>query len=108
MAETVDVLLMLEEIISDHPLHKVIIGGDLNTELRGLSPFDPLWMDFLDKYELICCNQLHNNNNNNSGGGDGGNGRGDGGNNNNNNNNSGGATAATTTTTTTLLTFTIC
>ena len=54
---------MLEVILSDHPLHKVVIGGDFNTELRGLSPFDQLWSDFVAKYDLTCCDQFNNNNN---------------------------------------------
>ena len=35
IADTVDVISMLEEIVSNHPLHNVIIGGDFNTELNG-------------------------------------------------------------------------
>ena len=66
MAEASDTVSMLEEIISDHPLHKVIIGGDYNSELNGSSPFDPLWDEFMNKYDLICCDQFVNNNNNNN------------------------------------------
>ena len=66
MAETADAISMLEEIVSDHPLHKIIIGGDFNTELRNHSPFDPLWSNFVAKYDLLCCDQFINNNNNNN------------------------------------------
>ena len=66
MAETADAIAMLEEILSDHPLHQFIIGGDLNTELRGHSPFDQLWSNFVTKYDLLCCDQFNNNNNNNN------------------------------------------
>jgi hypothetical protein len=40
--ETIDTLSMIENILDDFPNHHVIIGGDLNTELDGSSPFDPL------------------------------------------------------------------
>ena len=46
---------MLEEILSDHPLHKVIIGGDFNTEFKGSSPFDCLWSEFTPKFHLLSC-----------------------------------------------------
>ena len=38
--ETIDAISMMEGIIEDHPHHQIIIGGDLNTELEGNSPFD--------------------------------------------------------------------
>ena len=40
--ETVETISMLDEIFSDHPLHKIILGGDFNTEFSGHSPFDDL------------------------------------------------------------------
>ena len=55
MAESIEAISMLEEILSDHPLHKVIIGGDYNTEFNNSSPFDSLWSDFMSKYDLVCC-----------------------------------------------------
>ena len=61
IAETIECITMLEEILSDHPCHKVIIGGDLNTELRGPQPFDQLWKDFMEKFDLICCDRLISN-----------------------------------------------
>ena len=58
VAETVDALSMIEEIINDHPHHKVIIGGDINTELNNSSPFDPIWANFMSKYDIKCCDSL--------------------------------------------------
>ena len=55
MLETLDTLSMLENMIEQHPSHSVIIGGDLNTELRGNSPFDTHWRDFMAKNQLACC-----------------------------------------------------
>ena len=41
MAETTETISMLEEILSDHPLHKTVIGGDFNirdgTERNGMT-----------------------------------------------------------------------
>ena len=63
MAESIETISMLEEILSDHPLHKVIIGGDYNTEFRNSSPFDRLWSEFMSKYNLISCdNQISDQN----------------------------------------------
>ena len=45
LTETVDALSMIELLIDDFPNHLVVIGGDLNTELKGESPFDPFKMD---------------------------------------------------------------
>jgi len=47
---------MLETIVDDHPQHLVVIGGDLNTELKGDSPFDPLWNNFISKNQFAYCN----------------------------------------------------
>ena len=55
LAETVDAIAMLETIIEQHPNHKVIIGGDFNTELKGVSPFDRQWFSFLTKNQLASC-----------------------------------------------------
>ena len=60
---------MLEEILVDHPRHKLLLGGDFNTEMRGNSPFDNLWREFIKKHDLVCCDQFSNsssNNNNNN------------------------------------------
>ena len=65
IAATNETIAMLEEILSDHPRHKVIIGGDFNTEFKGSSPFDTLWREFIRKHHLVCCDQYNNNNNNN-------------------------------------------
>ena len=55
MSETVDVITMIENIIDNHPSHKIILGGDFNTEFKGESPFDPLWNEFVSKFQLACC-----------------------------------------------------
>ena len=47
--ETIDAISMLELLIHDHPLHHVVIGGDINSELSDDSPFDPLWRAFSTK-----------------------------------------------------------
>ena len=57
MTETMDAIAMLENIIEHHPHHHIIIGGDFNTEMKGDSPFDPLWDDFSNKYNLSSCDQ---------------------------------------------------
>ena len=43
MAETTDAMAMVDLIITDHPQHHMVIGGDLNCELSGESPFDQIW-----------------------------------------------------------------
>ena len=53
--ETADAFSMLETILENHPNHKVILGGDLNTEMKGESPFDIHWNDFMSKFKLSCC-----------------------------------------------------
>ena len=40
LAETMDAIGMLEEIIADHLLHRFVIGGDFNSEFNGTSLFD--------------------------------------------------------------------
>ena len=55
MVDTIDAIAMLETIINSHPLHSYVIGGDLNCELNGNSPFDPLWSAFIEKYDLMSC-----------------------------------------------------
>ena len=57
IAETIETISMLEEIISDHPFHQLIIRGDFNTEMKGYSPFDSLWADFTAKHYMTCCEQ---------------------------------------------------
>ena len=59
IAETIETITMLEEILTDHPLHQVVIGGDMNTEFRNMLPFDDLWMAFIKKHDLLCCDQLN-------------------------------------------------
>ena len=58
MAEAIDAITMIENIINAHPEHCVILGCDLNTELRGNSPFDQMWNEVLNKYDLQCCDHL--------------------------------------------------
>ena len=55
LTETMDAIAMLENIIEQHPHHHIIIGGDFNTEMKGESPFDPLWEEFSDNYRLSSC-----------------------------------------------------
>ena len=56
--ETIDVISFLESVIENHPLHKVVIGGDFNTEMKGQSPFDSHWTEFMAKYDMSCCDNL--------------------------------------------------
>ena len=58
IVETIDTIAMLDLIIHDHPRHRIVIGGDLNTELRDQSPFDPPWRDFVSKNKLAYCSQF--------------------------------------------------
>ena len=55
LAETQDALSMIDLLIDNHPHHLLIIGGDLNTELKGESPFDPLWKDMMIRNLLSSC-----------------------------------------------------
>lgn len=58
MLEAVDALSMMETIIEEHPQHLVVIGGDLNTEMKGGSPFDAMWADLMLSHHLSCCDNL--------------------------------------------------
>ena len=58
LQETIDAISMIELIIEDHPNHLVVIGGDLNTELTGKSPFDPLWRELMDKNRFAYCDNF--------------------------------------------------
>ena len=58
LSETLDAISMIELILSDHPNHDFIIGGDLNTELKGESPFDPFWSDLMTKNTLAHCDNF--------------------------------------------------
>ena len=58
LLESIDAISMLEEMLCSHPQHDIVIGGDLNTELKGNSPFDPLWREFMSKHDLLCCDNL--------------------------------------------------
>ena len=49
---------MIERIISDHPNHLFVIGGDLNCELKGDSPFDEFWNNFRTKKRFEYCSDL--------------------------------------------------
>ena len=57
MAETIDAISMIDLLIDDHPQHQVVIGGDLNTELKGDSPFDALWIEHMTKNRFAYCDQ---------------------------------------------------
>ena len=56
--ETIDAISMIDLIIHDHPLHLVVIGGDINSQLTDSSPFDPLWREFSTKNQLAYCSQF--------------------------------------------------
>ena len=58
ISETVDALTMIETLISDHPGHAIIIGADTNTEMKGVSPFDPLWQNLMSRYDLTSCDSM--------------------------------------------------
>lgn len=58
MAESNETIAMLEEIVADHPQHKLVLGGDFNTEFQNNSPFDNLWREFMEKHDLVCCDRL--------------------------------------------------
>ena len=55
MVDTVDTLSMIENIMEQFTDYFVIIGGDINSELKGNSPFDPLWEELMKKFELASC-----------------------------------------------------
>jgi exonuclease III len=54
----VDCITMVENIIDDFPGNSVIVVGDFNTELKGGSPYDNLLVEFMNNYNLICCDHL--------------------------------------------------
>ena len=56
--ESIDVISMIKIMLSDYPDHDIVVGGDLNTELKGESPFDNLWNDFCSKFSLAYCDSL--------------------------------------------------
>ena len=58
LAETQDALSMIDLLIENHPFHLIIIGGDLNTELKGESPFDTPWTDMMTRNALASCSSL--------------------------------------------------
>ena len=58
MTEALDAISMIEVLIDENPDHHIIIGGDLNTELKNESPFDHLWKDLIDKYSLAYSNNV--------------------------------------------------
>jgi hypothetical protein len=49
---------MIDTIIEDFPQHRIIIGGDLNTELRGITVFDEMWFNLMKKWNLKKCDDL--------------------------------------------------
>ena len=55
LAETIETISAIERIVVDHPHHLFVIGGDLNCELSGSSPFDELWNDFSTKHRFVFC-----------------------------------------------------
>ena len=55
MIDTIDTLAMIETILEQFADYFVIIGGDMNTEFKENSPFDPLWTEVMTKFELACC-----------------------------------------------------
>ena len=58
MIETIDAISMIEILIENFPDHNVIIGGDLNTELDGQSPFDSLWDELCIKNSFAYCRNI--------------------------------------------------
>ena len=58
MIETIDTISMIETILEQHPSHLVCIGGDFNTELKGISAFDPFWTELMTKYSFTCCDHF--------------------------------------------------
>ena len=58
LVETLDAISMIEMMIDSHPHHSIIIGGDLNCELKGVSPFDAHWDELKTKFDLISCDSF--------------------------------------------------
>ena len=56
--DTIDAMSMIQSIIEEHPQHNFVIGGDFNTELSDNSPFDPMWREFIAKFDLVLCDQF--------------------------------------------------
>ena len=56
--DTIDAISILQSVIDDHPNHHFIIGGDFNTELCDVSPFDHHWRDLQAKHDLQLCDNL--------------------------------------------------
>ena len=59
IAETLDVISMLETIMDQHPNHSIILGGDINSELKDESPFDCYWTEFMSTNQLTCCDNFY-------------------------------------------------
>ena len=60
MLDAIDAISLLHSVVEDHPHHKIVIGGDFNTELKNESPFDPLWTEFMAKHDLTLCDNFVN------------------------------------------------
>ena len=58
MSETLYAISMTDLIIDEHPHHDFVIGDDLNTELKGESPFDSLWLELISKHSFAYCDNL--------------------------------------------------
>ena len=54
IAEYTDAVSMIETILTDHP-HLFVLGGDLNCELTGDSPFDDIWKEFVLNNRFAYC-----------------------------------------------------
>ena len=57
-ADAMETISMIETIIHDHPQHFIVIGGDLNCELNGNSPFDEMWNNLAVSKQLTYCRQF--------------------------------------------------
>ena len=55
IADYTDAVSMIELILNDHPQHLCVLGGDLNCELTGDSPFDDIWKEFVVKKRFAYC-----------------------------------------------------
>ena len=58
MVEAMDAISLIDLLVDEYPDHQVIIGGDLNTELKGESPFDSLWLELIEKNGFTFCDQI--------------------------------------------------
>jgi exonuclease III len=61
--ETVETISMIDLICDDHPCHRVIIGGDFNSEFSNDSAFDEYWRELMDKRGLDLCDDFISNEN---------------------------------------------